>query len=320
MQILYPEIKPYAVHTIKVDPPHVLCVEECGTPTGIPVIFLHGGPGAGCQPYHRRFFDPSRFRVILFDQRGCGRSTPHAELKHNHTGALIRDIEKIRQHFGLTKVVLFGGSWGATLALAYAQAFPDRVSQMILRGIFLCRQMDLDWFYRPGGANRVFPDAWQKLLKPIPEADQGDLITAYYERLNGADDLVRMACAKAWSAWEGTCATLRPNHTVLDHFTEPHVALSLAKIETHYFMKNCFLADNQLLDNMSQIEHIPGVIVHGRYDMICPLEQALALHERWPASQLHIVRDAGHAAAEPAIVDALVRATDEIARDWNAAS
>lgn len=320
MYILYPEIKPYAVHAIKVATPHLLYVEECGNPAGIPVMFLHGGPGAGCQPYHRRFFDPSRFRIILFDQRGCGRSTPHAELMNNDTQGLIEDIEQIRQYFGITKLVLFGGSWGATLALAYAQAHPERVSQMVLRGIFLARPEDLNWFYQAGGASKIFPDAWQKFLKLIPDSEQNNLIAAYHQRLNGSDDLVRMACAKAWSAWEGYCATLRPNHTVLDHFTEPHVALSLAKIETHYFMQQCFLEQNQLLNNMPLIEHIPAVLVHGRYDMICPLEQAVALHEAWPASQLNIVRDAGHAAAEPTIVDVLVRAMDDIARDWNKAS
>ena len=313
MYTLYPSIKPYSIHTLKVDKPHTLYVEECGNPDGIPVLFLHGGPGAGCQAYHRSFFDPDQYRIILFDQRGCGRSLPHAELTHNHTGALMRDIEKIREHCKVDKWVLFGGSWGATLALAYAQSFPERVQHMILRGTFLCRQHDIDWFYRDG-ANRFFPDAWQKFVKPLAENKRDDVVKGYHELLTGSNELARMGAAKAWAAWEGVCATLRPNHTVLEHFTEPHVASSLACIETHYFMNNGFLEENQLLANMAAIKHIPAILVHGRYDMICPIEQAFELHEHWPESQLHIVREAGHSAGEPYMVDALVRATDEVAK------
>lgn len=317
MYTLYPDIKPYAVHTLKVDKPHLVYVEECGNPDGIPVLFLHGGPGAGCQPYHRRFFDPDLYRIILFDQRGCGRSTPHAELTHNHTGALIRDIQKIREYCKVDQWVICGGSWGAALGLAYAQSFPEYVKQIIVRGVFLCRQQDIDWFFK-NGANRIFPDAWEAFLKPITESKrEDDLINAYHELLMGSNELARMGAAKAWSAWQGQCATLRPNHTVLDHFAEPHVASSLACIETHYLMNKGFFEENQLLSNMKSIEHIPGVIIHGRYDVVSPLEQAYALHECWPGSQLQIVRDAGHAAAESNIVDALVRATDEIAKTLN---
>lgn len=316
MHILYPEIKPYAVHALKVDNPHLLYIEECGNPDGIPVLFLHGGPGAGCEPYHRRFFDPERYRIILFDQRGAGRSSPHAELENNHTAALVSDIERIRDYFSIKQWVLFGGSWGATLALLYAQAYPQQVKCMVLRGVFLCRPEDIHWFYQEG-ASRIFPDAWENFLKPIPPSERGNLLQAYYKRLTGRDELARMACAKAWSSWEGHCSTLRPNHMVLDHFGEPHTALSLARIECHYFMNHAFLEPNQILNQVAVISEIPGVIVHGRYDTVCPLEQAYSLHKAWPASELHIVRDAGHSASEASIVDALVRATDELANKFD---
>lgn len=313
MQVLYPEIKPYREHKVNVDAPHVLHVEECGNPEGIPVLFLHGGPGAGCEPYHRRFFDPQKYRIVLFDQRGCGRSTPHGCLELNTTQHLVADIEAIRTLLQIDDWVLFGGSWGSTLALVYAQTHPECVRGMIVRGIFLSRQKDLDWFYKDG-ANRVFPDAWTDLIKPVRENMRNDLITAYDKLLHSNNDLQRMSAAKAWSAWEGHCATLRPNTNVLDHFTDTHTAVSLALIEVHYFKHHSFLEENQILRDMDRIKHIPGMIVHGRYDMICPLDNATDLHHEWVNSELQIIRDAGHSAAEAGITDALVRATDEMAR------
>lgn len=313
MQVLYPEIKPYREHKINVDAPHVLHVEECGNPDGIPVLFLHGGPGAGCESYHRRFFDPQKYRIVLFDQRGCGRSTPHGCLELNTTQHLVADIETIRTQLQVEDWVLFGGSWGSTLALVYAQTHPERVRGMIVRGIFLSRQKDLDWFYKDG-ANRIFPDAWTDLIKPVRENMRNDLIAAYDKLLHSNNDLQRMSAAKAWSAWEGHCATLRPNNNVLDHFTDTHTAVSLALIEVHYFKHHSFLEENQILRNMDRIKHIPGMIVHGRYDMICPLDNATDLHHEWVNSELQIIRDAGHSAAEAGIIDALVRATDEMAR------
>lgn len=314
MYTLYPDIRPYAVHTVKVDVPHVLYVEECGNCDGIPIVFLHGGPGAGCEPFHRRFFDPDRYRIILVDQRGCGRSTPHAQLKGNTTQNLIEDLEVVRKYLKVDKWALFGGSWGATLGLVYAQAYPEQVAAMILRGVFLGRKQDIEWFYSRGGASRFFPDLWENFLKPLNEKEQGSLLESYYDKLTGPDELARMAAAKAWSGWEGRCATLRPSHTVIDHFLEPHTAMSLARIECHYFLNHAFLEPNQVLDNMHKIADIPGTIIHGRYDMICPLEQAFTLYEAWSNSELHIIRDAGHAASEPSIVDALIRATDDLAK------
>ncbi len=313
MRLLYPEINPYKEHSIIVGVPHRVYVEECGNPNGIPVLFLHGGPGAGCESFHRRFFDPEKYRIVLFDQRGCGRSSPHACLKNNTTADLLKDIETIRAQLGIDRWVLFGGSWGSTLALLYAQSKPDRVLGMILRGVFLCRQRDIDWFYRDG-ASRVFPDQWQDLLRMLPEPDRGDVLKGFDKLLNGDNELQRMGAAKVWSAWEGQCATLRPNPSVLGHFGDTHTALSLSKIEVHYFLNNAFIQENQILDNMSVLESIPAVIVHGRYDMICPIEQAFALHWAWPGSEFNIIRDAGHSSMETGIVDALIKATDEMAK------
>ena len=313
MLTFYPQIKPYVKHTLEVDRPHMLYVEECGNPHGVPVVFLHGGPGAGCEPYHRRFFDPEVYRIVLFDQRGCGRSSPHAELEGNTTQALVADMETIRNHLGIDKWVVFGGSWGSTLALVYAEAHPDRVLGLILRGIFLCRRDEIDWFYQRG-ANRIFPDYWEDYLSVIPDEERHDMVQAYYKRLTSKDELARMAAAKAWSRWEGRAATLRGRKEVIDHYTYPYNALSLARIECHYFVNNSFLAPNQILDEVGKLDGIPGEIVHGRYDMICPVENAWALHRAWPGSELHIISDAGHSATEKGIVDALVRATNRIAK------
>jgi proline iminopeptidase len=312
MRDLYPEITPFDTRRLAVQPPHELYLEQCGSPEGIPALFLHGGPGSGCESYHRRFFDPRRYRIVLFDQRGCGRSTPHAELAHNDTQALIADIELIRGQLGIDRWLVFGGSWGSTLALAYAQAHPDRVSALVLRGVFLCREQEIRWFYQDG-AGRVFPDYWQDYLAPIPPEERHDMLAAYHRRLTGDNELARLAAAKAWSLWEGRCASLLPNESIVNHFDQPRTALSLARIEAHYFVNQAFLAPDQLLRHADRLREIPGVIVHGRYDLICPLENAWELHQAWPASRLQVVPDAGHAASEPGIRSALVEATDQFA-------
>ncbi len=312
MQPLYPEIKPYAHHELAVDSRHTLYIEECGDPDGLPVLFIHGGPGAGCSVNDRRFFDPEKFRIILFDQRGCGRSTPHADLHDNTTQDLIADIEKIRELLGVEKWLLFGGSWGATLSLLYTQSHPERVSGLILRGTFLCRDSDLHWFYQHG-ADLIFPDYWQDFVKPIPEDERNNLIAAYYKRLTGDNELAKMAAAKAWSLWEGQCATLRPSHEVVGTFSDTHLALSLACIETHYFINKGFIEPNQILNNAAALEGIPGIIIHGRYDVVCPLDNSYQLYNAWPDAELHIVRGAGHSSREPSIVDALIKATNAMA-------
>ena len=313
MQTLYPEIKPYARHELAVAEPHVLYVDESGNANGLPVVFIHGGPGAGCDALSRRFFDPNLYRIVTFDQRGCGRSTPHASLDNNSTWDLVADLERIREHLGIDKWVLFGGSWGSTLALAYAQSHPERVHALLLRGIFLCRPQDFQWFYQEG-ASRLFPDYWEDYLAPIPAEERGDLMQAFYKRLTGPDQIAQMHAAKAWSTWEGRTATLRPNPQVVERFSDAHRALSIARIECHYFVNNAFLDADQLLRDMPKIAHLPGLIVHGRYDLICPLDNAYALHQAWPNSELQIIRDAGHAASEVGITDALVRGADEMAR------
>ncbi len=311
MVTLYPEIKSYVTHSINVEPPHVLHVEESGIPNGLPLVFVHGGPGAGCESYHRRFFDPEKYRIVLFDQRGCGQSTPHASLESNTTPKLIEDMERIRTKLGIDKWVVFGGSWGSTLALVYAQTYPERVLGLILRGIFLCRPRDIQWFYQEG-ANRVYPDYWEQFLRPIPPEERDNMLAAYYRRLTGDDEIARMSAAKAWSIWEGRCATIAPRKAVVDHFGSAHTALSLARIECHYFMNNCFMEANQIVLNASRLTNIPGVIIQGRYDMICPVEQAWDLQHAWPQSELRIISDAGHSATESGIVDALVKATVEM--------
>lgn len=316
MHSLYAEIKPYQTQMLPVGDGHSIYLEQSGNPEGIPVLFVHGGPGAGCSRQDRCFFDPEKYRIILFDQRGAGRSTPHAELRANTTAHLIADMEAIRQHLGVERWLLFGGSWGSTLSLLYAQAHPQRVMGMILRGIFLCRRQDIQWFYQYG-ASLIFPDYWEDFVHPIPEQERGDMVKAYYGRLTGANELAEMACAKAWSLWEAHCATLRPNLDVLETFGEPHLALALARIEAHYFANDSFIEENQILDKARSLEGIPGIIVHGRYDMVCPLDNAQALHHVWHDSELHIIRDAGHSSREPSIIDALVRATRDMARRFS---
>jgi proline iminopeptidase len=313
MQPLYPSIKCNRHFYLDVDEQHQLYVEESGSADGIPVLFIHGGPGAGSSPEDRRFFNPEKYRIIIFDQRGSGRSRPHAELENNTTQDLIADIEKIRQHVGVDQWVLFGGSWGSTLALLYAQAYPQCIRAMVLRGIFLCRKRDLHWFYQDG-ASHVFPDYWEKFIAPIHRDKRDDFIRAYYQLLTSDNELAKMNAAKHWSLWEGSCATLRPNHDVLQAFSDPHLALALARIEAHYFVNKSFIAENQILDNMDKLQGIPGVIIHGRYDMVCPLDNAWQLQQHWPDAELHIIRDAGHASREPTIMDALVKATDGIVK------
>ena len=312
MRTFYANIKPYKEHRIAVQAPHQLYVEECGSPDGIPVLFVHGGPGAGASTQDRCFFDPQKYRIILFDQRGCGRSTPHASLENNTTQALVADIEVIRQALGVEKWLLFGGSWGSTLSLVYAQTHPQRVLGMVLRGIFLCRDRDIRWFYQHG-ADHVFPDYWQDYQAVIPEAERDDMVNAYYRRLTGGNELERMSAAKAWSVWEARCATLHPNPQIVERLGNPHIALSMARVECHYFTNQAFLEENQVLHNADTLKNIPGIIVHGRYDMVCPVDQAFALHRAWPQARLEIIRDAGHASSEPGTLDALIRATDEMA-------
>jgi proline iminopeptidase len=293
----------------------VLYVEECGNPQGLPVVFLHGGPGAGCEPYHRQFFDPNAYRIVLFDQRGSGRSTPHAEVSGNTTQALVADIERVREHLGVDRWVVFGGSWGATLGLVYAETYPDRIRGLILRGIFLCRPEDIRWFYQEG-TRRVFPDYWADLVHPIPVAERGDLVRAYHERLMGDDEVARMAAAKAWALWEARTSNLKIHSEVIGYFSQPYTALSLARIEVHYFVNHCFLRPNQILQNAPRLRDIPGTIVHGRYDMVCPLDNAWELSRAWPQASLQVIPDAGHSASEPGIIDALVQATDAMVNHY----
>lgn len=312
MRTLYPEIEPFKTHSLAVDERHTLYIEECGNPRGIPVLFLHGGPGAGCTPTHRRFFDPDVYRIILFDQRGCGRSTPHADLVDNTTAHLVADIEAIRHHLTLDRWLVFGGSWGSTLGLAYAEQYNDKVLGLILRGIFLCRDQDIHWFYQ-NGANRLFPDYWQDYLKPTPPKKRSDLVSAYYELLTGSDETKRLEAAVAWSLWEARTATLLPDSANQKFFAQAAAALSMARIECHYFMNKTFFEPNQLLKHADALAKIPGTIVHGRYDAICPVDQAFALSKGWPRADLVVVLDAGHAATEPGIVNALITATDDFA-------
>jgi proline iminopeptidase len=311
---LYPPIEPFSIERLTVGQGHELYLEQSGNREGIPAVFLHGGPGAGCGPSHRRFFDPSRYRIILFDQRGSGRSTPHASIEHNSTWDLVADMERLREHLGIDRWLVFGGSWGSTLALAYAETHPERVSALVLRGIFLCRPDEIAWFYQQG-ASWVFPDYWRDFLAPIPTPEQGDLLDAYHRRLTGSDADARLAAAKAWSIWEGRCATLLPDPDIRRTFSDERLALSLSRIECHYFIHQAFLRPNQLLEEASKLTNIPGVIIHGRYDLICPLRSAWELAEAWPAAELEVVADAGHAAFEPGIARALVAATDRMASE-----
>ena len=306
---LYPEIVPYNTGMLELDGRHRIYFEESGNPTGVPVLFLHGGPGAGAAAAHRRFFDPAHYRIVIFDQRGAGRSQPLGELADNTTPLLIADIEKLREMLGIDRWLVFGGSWGSTLALAYAEAHPERCSGLILRGIFLCRKSEIDWFLY--GLRNVFPEAWRAFTDPIPEAERGNLLEAYHRRLTDPDPAVHMPAARAWGTYEGSCSTLLPSPETVAYFAGDVVALGLARIEAHYFRNNIFLPENSLLDNIQRIRHIPGVIVQGRYDAVCPIVSADDLHRAWPEAQYQVIPDAGHSAWEPGICAALVRACEQ---------
>lgn len=313
---LYPEIKPYARHELKVDDVHELYIDESGTPDGIPVVFVHGGPGSGCEFNSRCFFNPEKYRIILFDQRGAGRSQPHTSLENNTTADLVGDMEKIREYLGIDKWVVFGGGWGATLSLAYAEAHTDHVLGLILRGIFLGRPEDIAWFYEEG-ASRFFPDHWDDFVAPVEKQLSDDALShcdAYYQLMLQDNELARMAAAKAWSTWEAHASTLHPNPRLIKHFSDGGRAHARCLIATHYFRNNCFLDENQLIKGASVLRDVPGIIVHGRFDCVCPLENSHALRRAWPSSQLYIVREAGHSATEPAMIDALVRATRDMAQ------
>jgi proline iminopeptidase len=310
MRTLYPPIESYEDGKLAVSPVHRLHYEVCGNPAGTPVVFLHGGPGGGTNADHRRFFDPAAYRIVLFDQRGAGKSTPHASLEENTTWHLVADIERLRAHLGVERWVVFGGSWGSTLALAYAETHPDRVRALVLRGIFLCRPKEIHWFYQEG-ASAIYPDRFAEYLAPIPAAERGDLVHAYYRRLTGGDEAARLEAARAWSVWEGSTIRLVPDPKVIADFGDPHKALALARIECHYFVNNTFFqTDDWLIEHVEAIRRIPGVIVQGRYDVVCPAMSAWELSRAWPEADLRIVPDAGHHAMEPGIVDALVTATD----------
>lgn len=305
---LFPDIKPYREQTLVVGAPHVLHMEESGNPDGIPVLFLHGGPGAGCNPRGRCFFDPEEYRIVLFDQRGAGQSTPHACTDNNTLDELIADIRQILDVLGIERCMLFGGSWGTTLALAFAQRHPERVLSMVLRGVFLCRPRDLDWFYRDG-ASRIFPEAWAQLQSAVAG---DDLLASYHTVLNSGNEIERMAAARAWATWEASCSTLRPHTAYIESIGQSHNALAMARLETHYFVNHGFLTPNQLVEQAGKLAGIPGIIVHGRYDMVCPLENAQALHDVWPESELRIIREGGHSPFEAAMSDALVHATTDM--------
>jgi proline iminopeptidase len=313
MRTLYPEIGPYDTGTLQVDDRHALYYEQCGNPDGKPVVLLHGGPGGGCNAKMRRFHDPAKYRIVLFDQRGAGRSTPHADLVDNTTWHLVSDIEALREKLGIERWQVFGGSWGSTLALAYAQAHPQRIAELVLRGIFMLRRWELQWFYQEG-ASRLFPDAWEHYLAPIPEAEREDLIAAYHKRLTSDDEATRLEAARAWSIWEGGTSYLHIDPDYASSHGDPAFALAFARIENHYFVNGGFFeVDDQLLRDVHRIADVPGVIVHGRYDVVCPIQNAWDLHKAWPKSELMVSAASGHSAFEAENVDALVRATDRFA-------
>jgi proline iminopeptidase len=309
---LYPEIEPYESGRLDVGDGHSLYWERCGTRGTKPVVFLHGGPGAGCSPDHRRQFDPSLYDILLFDQRGCGRSTPHASLEANTTWHLVDDIERLRAMVGVERWQVFGGSWGSTLALAYAQAHPSRVTELVLRGIFTFRQTELDWLYLYG-ASEIFPDKWEEFLAPVPEPERDDLVTAYQRRLTDPDRSVQLAAAKAWSKWEAETVTLLPNPEVIETHTDDDFAIAIARIENHYMVNRGWLEEGSLIRNAERLRHIPAVIVQGRYDCCTPPSAAWDLHKAWPEAKLVIVPDGGHLFNEPGILDGLIRATDAFA-------
>ncbi len=316
---MYPPIEPYDHGFLDTGDGHRVYWEACGNPRGKPAVVLHGGPGGGCTPDQRRQFDPARYRIVLFDQRGCGRSTPHASLDNNTTWHLVADIERLRESFGIERWLVFGGSWGSTLALAYAQTHPGRVSELVLRGIFGLRRAELLWYYQEG-ASWLFPDLWEEFLAPIPAAERGDLMAAYRKRLVSEDKAARQEAARAWSLWEGRTLTLLPDPALAEKFGGDDYALAFARIENHYFVHGGFMEDGQLLRDAHRLKGIPGVIVQGRYDVCTPARTAWDLHRAWPEAAFHMIPDAGHAYSEPGILKALVAATDRFAADQAAAA
>ncbi|ASG21457.1 prolyl aminopeptidase [Nitrospirillum viridazoti] len=312
LRTLYPAIEPYETGTLDVGDGHVIYYERCGTRGAKPVVFLHGGPGGGTSPGQRRLFDPALYDILLFDQRGCGKSTPHASLEANTTWHLVADIERLRDLVGVDKWQVFGGSWGSTLALAYAEAHPERVSELVLRGIYTLTKGELLWYYQ-FGASELFPDKWERFQAPIPEAERHDMMAAYHRRLTGKDEAAKLEAAKAWTIWEGETVTLLPNPEYSAPFKDGHFALAFARIENHYFVHGAWLDEGQLVRDVGRIRHIPATIVHGRYDMPCPARYAYALHKAWPEADFHLIEGAGHAHAEPGILDQLMRATDRYA-------
>jgi proline iminopeptidase len=310
LRTLYPVIEPYDTGRLKVSDIHEIYYEQCGNPNGKPVVFLHGGPGGGLVPEYRRFHDPNAYRIVLLDQRGSGQSTPHASLEENTTWDLVSDIEKLREHLGIDKWQVFGGSWGSTLSLAYAETHSNRATELVLRGIFLTRPKEIKWFYQEG-ASWIFADVWEEFLKVIPESERDDMVSAYYRRLTSDDEQVRIEAARAWSIWEGSTSRLFFDYKSIEKFADPQFALAFARIECHYFMNNCFFeTENYLIENVGKIRHIPGVIVQGRYDVVCPMTSAWDLHRAWPEADLQITPDAGHSIMEPGNTSALVEATD----------
>ncbi|MDY6902292.1 MAG: prolyl aminopeptidase [Cyanobacteriota bacterium] len=311
MRELYPPREAYQEGKLKVSDLHTIYFEESGNPQGKPIVVLHGGPGGGCPSYYRQYFNPEKWRLIMFDQRGCGKSTPHAELRENTTWDLVSDIEKLREHLGINNWVVFGGSWGSTLSLAYSQTHPERCTGLILRGIFMLRQKELHWFYQEGASN-IFPDAWEEYLKPIPVEERDNLLTAYYQRLTSEDKKVRLEAAKSWSIWEASTSKLFFDKSLMNSFGESAFADAFARIECHYFVnKGFFEREDQLLLNVDKIRHIPAVIVQGRYDVVCPMVSAWELHKEWREAEFIVVPDAGHSMTEPGIQTALLDATDK---------
>ncbi|MAU94565.1 MAG: prolyl aminopeptidase [Fulvimarina sp.] len=306
---LYPEIEPYESGFLEVGDGHRVYWERCGTKGATPAVFLHGGPGGGCSPAHRRLFDPARYDILLFDQRGCGRSTPHASLEANTTWHLVADIEQLRQMMGVEAWVVFGGSWGSTLALAYAETHPARCAALIVRGIYTLTKAELDWYYQ-FGVSEMFPEKWERFVEAIPEAERGDMIAAYRRRLTGDDTAEQLRAAKAWSLWEGETITLLPDAGLSHDFGQDDFAIAFARIENHFFTHAGWLEEDQLIREAGKLKGIPGVIVHGRYDMPCPARTAWRLSKAWPEAELHLIEGAGHAYNEPGILDALIRATD----------
>ena len=312
VRTLYPALEPYASGMLDVGDGHSIYYERVGTPGAKPAVFLHGGPGGGCSPDHRRLFDPARYDVMLFDQRGCGRSTPHAALDANTTWHLVADIERLRMLAGAESWLVFGGSWGSTLALAYAQTHADRVSELVLRGIYTCTQPELDWFYQ-FGVSQMFPDKWERFIALIPQDERGDMLSAYHRRLTGDDAALQVAAARAWSLYEGETITLLPDLRLTQQHDDGHYALAFARIETHYFVHGCWLEPGQLLRDADRLGGVPGTIVQGRYDMPCPAHYAWQLHKALPQMEFHLIEGAGHAYSEPAILDRLIEATDRYA-------